>query len=262
MTDLCQPNAFIDGEFVTAQSGRRYDVRNPATGEIIENVSDCDRDDAIRAISAAVRAQAAWRAVSAQARAAILEAWHALVVERKDELAHLLTLECGKPLLEAKGEILYGASYIKLYAEEAKRVIGDVIPSPIDGRRMLVVKQPIGVVAAITPWNFPNAMITRKVAPALAAGCAIVVKPAADTPLSALALTNLATKAGLPDGLLSILPCDNPVEVGNEITTHPDVRKISFTGSTNLDLTESEIPRPSIDWCRFQKITSCSTFLK
>jgi len=197
-------------------------------------VADCSRDDASTAIAAAKAAQPAWAALTGKERAAILRRWHDLVVANADDLAAILTAEMGKPLAEARGEILYGASYIEWFAEEAKRVYGETIPGHQRDKRLLVIRQPVGVVAAITPWNFPNAMIARKLAPALAAGCAIVAKPAAETPLSALALAVLAERAGLPAGVLSILPSTDAVGLGLEFCENPKVAKISFTGSTNV----------------------------
>ncbi len=212
----------------------RFVVDDPATGERLAEVADCTRADAARAIALAARAQPMWAARTGKERAAILRRWHDLVVANADDLALILTREMGKPLAEAKGEILYGASYIEWFAEEAKRTNGDVIPGHQPDKRLIVIRQPVGVVAAITPWNFPNAMIARKLAPALAAGCAIVAKPAAETPLSALALAVLAKRAGLPDGLMSILPSTGAVGLGLEFCENPTVRKISFTGSTNV----------------------------
>lgn len=186
------------------------------------------------AIDAAAAAFPAWRDKTAEERAGILKKWHALLLENIDDLAALLTAEQGKPLAEAKGEILYGASFVEWFAEEARRVYGDVIPGHGRNKRIVVIKQPVGVVAAITPWNFPNAMITRKIAPALAAGCTVVVKPAEDTPLSALALAVLAEAAGVPPGVLNIVTTNDPAEVGLELTTNASVRKVSFTGSTEI----------------------------
>lgn len=192
------------------------------------------REDTKLAIDSAYEALEEWRSLKASKRARLLRNWYDLIYKNTDDLARLLTLEQGKPLAEAKGEILYGASFVEWFAEEAKRVYGDVIPSHMDNSKIVVIKQPIGVVAAITPWNFPNAMITRKIAPALAAGCTVIVKPAEDTPLSALALAELAEKAGIPKGVINIVTTSNPAEVGEELSYNPLVRKLSFTGSTDV----------------------------
>jgi succinate-semialdehyde dehydrogenase/glutarate-semialdehyde dehydrogenase len=225
-------HALIAGKFVEASDGRCFDVINPADGALVARVADCSAADAEAAILAAHEAFPAWRAFTAKERSRILRRWYELVLSHQDSLGELLAREQGKPLAEARAEIAYGASYIEWFAEEARRVYGDVIPSPVAGRETLVLKQPIGVTAAITPWNFPNAMITRKIAPALAVGCTSVVKPAAETPLSALALGRLAQEAGFPKGVLNILPTSRTEEVGQVLTTHRLVRKISFTGST------------------------------
>uniref|UniRef100_UPI002354961F NAD-dependent succinate-semialdehyde dehydrogenase n=1 Tax=Marinobacter subterrani TaxID=1658765 RepID=UPI002354961F len=226
--------AYINGEWVQAHSGQSFAVTNPANGEHLSDVPDMGAEDTRAAIAAAEAAWPAWRAVPAKERAAILRRWFDLMMEHKEDLARLMTAEQGKPLAEARGEVGYGASFVEWFAEEAKRAYGDVIPGHGRDKRILVIKQPIGVVAAITPWNFPIAMITRKVAPALAAGCPVVVKPAEDTPLCALALAVLAEKAGLPAGLVNIVTCSKAraPEVGEELTTNPVVRKVSFTGST------------------------------
>ena len=229
---LLKTRAFVGGEW---QAGpRTLAVQDPASGELLAKVADCSREDAAKAIALAAQAQPDWAARTGKERAAILRRWHDLVVAHADDLALILTREMGKPLAEAKGEILYGAAYIEWFAEEAKRIYGDVIPGHQRDKRLLVLKQPVGVVAAITPWNFPNAMIARKLAPALAAGCTIVAKPAAETPLSALALAVLAERAGLPKGVLSILPSTDAVGLGLEFCENPVVKKISFTGSTNV----------------------------
>ena len=229
---LLETRAFIGGAW--SAGAQSFAVHDPATGTFLAAVADCTRADAARAIALAAEAQPAWAAQTGKERAAILRRWHDLALAHADDLALILTREMGKPLAEARGEILYGASYIEWFAEEAKRVYGDVIPGHQRDKRLLVLKQPVGVVAAITPWNFPNAMIARKLAPALAAGCAIVAKPAAETPLSALALAVLAERAGLPKGVLSILPSTDAVGLGLEFCENPTVRKISFTGSTNV----------------------------
>lgn len=229
---LLKNQAFIDGQWVDGDAGERFAVNNPATGETITEVASVGAAETRRAIEAAERAMLSWKALSAAERSAVLERWHALVLEHQQDLAAIMTLEQGKPLFESVGEVAYGASYIKWFAEEGKRVYGDIIPTPQTNRRGVVIKQPVGVVAAITPWNFPNAMITRKAAPALAVGCAIVLKPAAETPLSALALAELAQRAGLPDGLFSVLPTRTSSKVGGEMTANPLVKKLTFTGST------------------------------
>ena len=229
---LLETRAYLAGEWV--QTSARLTVHDPARGTLLAEVADCSRTDAATAIAAAKAAQPAWAALTGKERAAILRRWHDLVVANADDLAAILTTEMGKPLAEARGEILYGASYIEWFAEEAKRVYGETIPGHQRDKRLLVIRQPVGVVAAITPWNFPNAMIARKLAPALAAGCAIVAKPAAETPLSALALAVLAERAGLPAGVLSILPSSDAVGLGLEFCENPKVAKISFTGSTNV----------------------------
>jgi succinate-semialdehyde dehydrogenase/glutarate-semialdehyde dehydrogenase len=221
----------IAGEWVAADDGGTLAVLNPASAAVIAEVPRCGAVETRRAIAAADGALAGWRALTAKQRARVLQAWHTLIVEHADDLAQLITAECGKPLAEAKGEVLYGASFVEWFAEEAKRVYGESIPSPLPGKRLLVIKQPVGVCAAITPWNFPLAMITRKVAPALAAGCTVVVKPAESAPLTALALAWLAGQAGLPDGALNVVT-GSPQEIGAELTANPTVRKLSFTGST------------------------------
>ncbi len=229
---LLETRAYLAGAWV--QTSARLTVHDPARGTLLAEVADCSRTDAATAIAAAKAAQPGWAALTGKERAAILRRWHDLVVANADDLAAILTAEMGKPLAEARGEILYGASYIEWFAEEAKRVYGETIPGHQRDKRLLVIRQPVGVVAAITPWNFPNAMIARKLAPALAAGCAIVAKPAAETPLSALALAVLAERAGLPAGVLSILPSTDAVGLGIEFCENPKVAKISFTGSTNV----------------------------
>ncbi|MGQ0671874.1 MAG: NAD-dependent succinate-semialdehyde dehydrogenase, partial [Hyphomicrobium sp.] len=209
-------------------------VLDKATGDEIGRVPALGAAETRAAIEAAHRAMPAWAKLVAKERAAILRRWYDLIIAHADELALLLTREQGKPLAEARGEIIYGAGFVEFFAEEAKRIYGETIPSPRGDARILVLKQPIGVVAAITPWNFPNAMITRKVTPALAAGCTAVVKPAEDTPLSALALAALAEQAGVPKGVLNIVTAADPVPVGNEMTANPLVRMITFTGSTEV----------------------------
>ena len=224
--------AFIGGEWVAARGGASHEVRNPANGEMIAAVPDMDVADTDRAVAAAQAALPAWRARPAKERSALLRRWHDLVLGAEQDLALLMTLEQGKSLAEALGEVRYGASFIEWFAEEGKRAYGDLIPAPTADRRLMVMKQGVGVTAAITPWNFPIAMITRKVAPALAAGCTSVVKPAEATPLSALALAELAQRAGIPAGVLNVVTTARPVLVGGALTASAIVRKLSFTGST------------------------------
>lgn len=231
---LIKRKAFINGEWTDAESGDLMDVRNPANGELIAEIASVGKRDTARAINAAEEAGRTWRKTTAKERSKILRRWFDMIVENQEDLARILSAEQGKPLAESRGEILYGASFIEWFAEEAKRTYGDVIPHDKDGRRLVVIKQPVGVVAAITPWNFPNAMITRKVGPALAAGCTVVLKPASETPLSALALAELGARAGLPAGVLNVVPGRSSREIGGELTTNPKVRKLSFTGSTGV----------------------------
>jgi len=234
MTDpsLVKLDAFVDGAWRGARSGARFAVTNPADGRSLGEVADLDVEDVRAAVEAAHRAQADWRARPAKARAALLSAWYDLVMAAQEDLALLMTLEQGKPLAEARSEIAYGAAFIQWYAEEARRIYGETIPAPDAGKRILVTREPVGVVSAITPWNFPMAMITRKCAPALATGCAIVIKPSEETPLSALALAELALRAGLPAGVFNIVTSTRSQEVGLELTQNPLIRKFSFTGST------------------------------
>lgn len=230
---LLETRNLIAGEWVAAESGRTIAVTNPATGEQVGSVPSVSRAEVARAIAAAQEAQAPWAERPAKERAIILRKWFELVTAATDDLALILTSEQGKPLTEAKGEIAYAASYIEWFAEEAKRIYGDTIPGPAPDRRIIVLKQPVGVTAAITPWNFPAAMITRKIGPALAAGCAMVLKPASQTPLTALALAVLAERAGFPQGLLSVVT-GSAREIGAELTANPVIRKLSFTGSTEV----------------------------
>jgi succinate-semialdehyde dehydrogenase / glutarate-semialdehyde dehydrogenase len=230
--ELKRADAYVDGAWTRAVAGKTFAVRNPATGEILAEVADLEPADARAAIEAAAAAFPAWAAKTAKERAAILRVWFGLIMAAQEDLAQLMTAEQGKPLAETRGEVAYGASFIEWFAEEAKRVYGDVIPTHAAGKRILVLKQPIGVVTAITPWNFPNAMITRKVAPAIAAGCTVVIKPPDETPLSALALAELADRAGLPKGVFNVVTTTRAKEVGLELTQNPLVRKFSFTGST------------------------------
>ncbi|WP_061242234.1 NAD-dependent succinate-semialdehyde dehydrogenase [Ectopseudomonas composti] len=232
--NLLREKAFIDGQWVEADDQSRFAVTNPANGELIAEVASLGQAETARAIAAAKAALPAWRERTAKERSAILRTWFNLIMENQEDLARLLSWEQGKPLAESRGEIAYGASFIEWFAEEAKRIYGDVIPHDKQGRRLVVIKQAIGVVAAITPWNFPNAMITRKVGPALAAGCTVVLKPASETPLSALALAVLGERAGIPAGVLNIVPGTHSRAIGAELTGNPDVQKLSFTGSTEI----------------------------
>lgn len=230
---LFRQQAFIDGRWRDASSGETLGVTNPANGQQLGRVPKMGAEETREAIDAAARALPAWRALTARERATILRRWFNLMMEHQDDLARLMTLEQGKPLAEAKGEIGYAASFIEWFAEEGKRIYGDTIPGHQADKRLLVIKQPIGVTAAITPWNFPSAMITRKAGPALAAGCTMVLKPASQTPFSALALAELANRAGIPEGVFNVVT-GSASEVGNELTGNPLVRKLSFTGSTEI----------------------------
>jgi len=233
---LVKRQGFIDGKWVDADSGAVFAVTDPATGQTLIEVADMGVAETQRAIDAAARALPAWRARTAKDRGVILRRWFDLIIAHTEDLAQLMTAEQGKPLAEARGEVAYGASFIEWFAEEGKRAYGDIIPTTGTDRRLMVLKQPIGVCAAITPWNFPIAMITRKVAPALAAGCTVVAKPAEATPLSALALVELAVQAGLPAGVLNLIVADAPnaPAIGLALCTSPVVRKVSFTGSTEV----------------------------
>ncbi|MFE1814486.1 NAD-dependent succinate-semialdehyde dehydrogenase [Metapseudomonas otitidis] len=232
--NLLREQAYVNGQWIEADDDARFAVTNPANGELIAEVASLGRVETARAIDAAQAALPAWRARTAKERSTILRRWYELIMANQEDLARLLSWEQGKPLAESRGEIAYGASFIEWFAEEAKRVYGDVIPHDKPGRRLVVIKQAIGVVAAITPWNFPNAMITRKVGPALAAGCTVVLKPASETPLSALALAALGERAGIPAGVLNIVPGTRSREIGAELTGNPLVQKLSFTGSTGI----------------------------
>ena len=231
---LLATQGYLAGDWVDGEGGATFDVHNPARGDIIAQVADFSRAQASRAIAAAETAQKEWAAMTAKERSVILRRWFDLMMENADDLAVILTAEQGKPLAEAKGEIAYGASFIEFFAEEAKRVYGETIPGHQRDKRITVLKQPIGVAASITPWNFPNAMITRKAGPALAAGCAFVARPAKETPLSALVMGVLADRAGLPKGVLSIIPSSRSSEIGKEFCENPIVRKLTFTGSTEV----------------------------
>ena len=229
---LLKNQPYINGIFTNASSGKTFSVLNPFDGTPITEVSNCDRKDTEKAILAAEQALHGWKKLTGIERGQILRRWYELQIEHLEDLAIILTAEQGKPLVESRGEILYGASFVEWFSEEAKRVYGDTIPSHSEDIRITVIKQPVGVVAAITPWNFPNAMITRKVAPALAAGCTMVLKAPKLTPLSALALATLGEKAGIPSGVFNVITTDNAREIGNELTENPIIRKLSFTGST------------------------------
>jgi succinate-semialdehyde dehydrogenase/glutarate-semialdehyde dehydrogenase len=232
-TKLLRTQAFVDGAWIDADGGATRAVTNPATGEVIAEVADCGQAETARAIEAARVAQIHWRQKTGKERAALLRRWFNLMMEHQADLAQILTAEQGKPLAEAQGEIAYGANYIEWFAEEAKRIYGDTIPQPANDKRLVVIKQPVGVVACITPWNFPNAMLTRKIAPALAAGCTVVCKPANATPLSAYAFAELAHRAGIPAGVINIVT-GKTREIGAELTSNPTVRKLTFTGSTEV----------------------------
>ena len=232
-SNLFRQQALINGEWLDANNGEVIDVTNPANGDKLGSVPKMGADETRAAIDAANRALPAWRALTAKERATILRNWFNLMMEHQDDLARLMTLEQGKPLAEAKGEISYAASFIEWFAEEGKRIYGDTIPGHQADKRLIVIKQPIGVTAAITPWNFPAAMITRKAGPALAAGCTMVLKPASQTPFSALALAELAIRAGIPAGVFNVVT-GSAGAVGNELTSNPLVRKLSFTGSTEI----------------------------
>ena len=232
MSSLTKQDCFIEGHWVPTE--KRFAVTNPANGEVITEVADADGDLTQRAINAAEIALAKWRATSTQERAALLRKWHQAIIDNKQALGELMSAEQGKPVPEAVGEVEYGASFVDWFAGEAERINGDILPITDNSKRVMVIKQPVGVCAAITPWNFPNAMITRKVAPALAAGCTIVVKPPQLTPLSSLALAQLASEVGIPDGVINILPTTDSKTVGEILATSKQVRKLSFTGSTGV----------------------------
>lgn len=231
--ELFRQKCFVNGEWRNSSSGKVIEVDNPATGEVIGTIPSFDVGEIQDAIDAAHRAWEPWRRLSGKERAVRLRAWFDLVIQHQDDIATLMTYEQGKPLAEARGETVYAASFLEWFAEEAKRVYGDTISHPLPGKRIVVIKQGIGVAAAITPWNFPAAMITRKCGPALAAGCPVVVKPAKQTPFTALALAELADRAGLPPGTVNVI-CGSASEIGSELTASPKVRKLSFTGSTEI----------------------------
>ncbi|WP_370223646.1 NAD-dependent succinate-semialdehyde dehydrogenase [Pararhodobacter marinus] len=231
---LFETRALVAGDWVEADDGAIFEVTNPARGDVIAKVADLSRTEVARAIAAAETAMKDWAKRTGKERAAVLRKWYDLMVENADDLATILTAEMGKPLAEAKGEILYGAGFVEWFGEEAKRIYGETIPGHMRDKRITVLKQPIGVCASITPWNFPNARIARKVAPALAAGCGFVARPAAETPLSALAMAVLAERAGVPKGLLSVVTSSRSSDVGTEFCENPAVRKLTFTGSTEV----------------------------
>lgn len=230
--NLLQDKAFIDGKWV--QNSAVLDVLNPASGAVLAQVTDCDAALTHQAIEAAQKAQKGWAARTAKERGELLEKWYELIIRNKDDLGTIMTAEQGKPLREAVGEVVYGAEFVKWFAEEGKRIYGDVIPNTMPGTRIMTLKQPVGVCAMITPWNFPSAMITRKMPPALAAGCSVICKPAEATPLSALALAALAQEAGIPDGVINIVPSNQSAVVGKVFCDSPVIRKLSFTGSTKV----------------------------
>ena len=228
---LLKTQAYINGQWVDADNGATLPVTNPANGEVLAEVAKCSTAETRRAIEAANAALPEWRGRTAKERAAIMRKWFNLMMEAQEDLAMIMTLEQGKPLFESRGEIAYGANYIEWFAEEGKRIYGDTIPQPSNDKRIVCIKQPVGVVACITPWNFPNAMLTRKIGPALAAGCTVVCKPANATPLSAYAFTELAERAGIPPGVINMVTGETSA-IGKELTSNPIVRKLTFTGST------------------------------
>jgi succinate-semialdehyde dehydrogenase/glutarate-semialdehyde dehydrogenase len=230
---LLRDRGFVNGEWIGADSGRTIEVTNPADGSVLGTVPEMGAEETRRAIEAANRAWPAWRALIAKERAKVLRTWYELMMANQEDLARILTAEQGKPLAEARGEIAYAASFIEWFAEEGKRIYGDTIPQHLPGRRIVVLKEPVGVCAAITPWNFPSAMITRKAGPALAAGCPMVIKPATATPYSAFAMAVLAERAGVPAGVLSVVT-GSARAIGGEMTGNPTVRKLTFTGSTEI----------------------------
>lgn len=231
---LLKTEAIIDGEWVSADSGATFDVVDPATGEVVASIADLGAAETATAIDAAALAQVEWARMTAKQRGVILRRWYDLMMANVEDLAMIMTAEMGKPIAESRAEVSYAAGFIDWYAEEAKRAYGDVIPTHDASKRLLTIRQPVGVIAAITPWNFPQAMITRKVGPALAAGCSAVVKPSSLTPISALAAAELAHRAGVPAGVLNVITSSRSSAIGMELTTNPKVRKVSFTGSTEV----------------------------
>jgi succinate-semialdehyde dehydrogenase/glutarate-semialdehyde dehydrogenase len=232
--ELLQQCSFINNNWVKAANQKTFDVTNPATGEVITGVADCLTIETEQSVEAAAKAFPSWSQKTALERGAILQKWYSLIIDNIHDLALIMTTEQGKPLQEAKGEVTYGASFIQWFAEEARRIYGDIIPTPAPGKRLFAIKQPVGVVAAITPWNFPVSMITRKISPALAAGCTVVVKPPSETPLSALAMAYLAKEAGFPPGVINMVTTTDSKTVGKILSEHPKVQKLSFTGSTEV----------------------------
>ena len=230
---LLKSQAYVNGVWIDSDNGSTFAVTNPANGKTITEVACCGTEETRRAIDIAAASMVDWRKRSAKERGSLLRKWFNLMMEAQEDLAQILTAEQGKPLAEARGEVAYGASYIEWFAEEGKRIYGDTIPAPSDDKRVVIIKQPVGVVACITPWNFPNAMLTRKIAPALAAGCTVVCKPANATPLSAFAFVELAHRAGIPPGVINIV-AGRTSEIGAEMTSNPTVRKLTFTGSTEV----------------------------
>lgn len=249
---LWRTGAFINGQWLNETPHGKYSLKNPATDEVLVELPRCKEQETELAIQSAQVAFEKWRKTTAKQRYEIIHRWYQLVVEHKEDLATLITLEEGKPLSEARGEMDYASSFLQWFAEEAKRIRGDVLPAPKDGQRIVVLKQPIGVCAAITPWNFPAAMITRKAGPALAAGCTMVVKPASQTPLTALALAELARRAGVPDGVFSVLTGNDTRIIGGILTSHPLIRKITFTGSTEVGRTLLEQSASTIKKCSME----------
>ena len=231
---LLVTKAFIGGEWVDADSGETFDVVDPATGEVVAAVADVGAAETSRAIDAAEAAQSEWAALTAKQRGVIMRRWYELMLDNTEDLAQIMTAEMGKPIAESRAEAVYAAGFIDWFAEEGKRAYGDIIPTHDPTKRLLTIRQPVGVIAAITPWNFPQAMITRKVGPALAAGCPSIVKPSSVTPISALAAALLAQRAGIPDGIINVVPSSRSSAIGTELTTNPTVKKISFTGSTEV----------------------------
>lgn len=230
---LCQ-DAFVAGHWVQAADGKTFDVTNPARGDVIARVADLSRADVAKAIAAAEESRHAWAGRTGKERAQVLRRWFDLLMDNQEDLARIMTAEQGKPMAESRGEVAYGASFVEWFGEEAKRIYGETIPGHMPDKRITVIKQPIGVAAGITPWNFPNAMITRKVAPALAAGCSFVIRPSELTPLSALAMAKLAQEAGVPDGVFSVVTSTDASGIGKEFCENPVVRKLTFTGSTRV----------------------------
>ncbi len=228
---LLKSQAYVDGQWIDADDGATFPVTNPANGELITNVAKLGAAETARAVAAADSAMQSWKKQPAKARAGIIRKWYDLMMANQEDLAQIMTAEQGKVIAESRGEIAYGAAFVEWFGEEAKRIDGDVIPGPSSDKRIVCIKQPVGVVAAITPWNFPNAMIARKAAPALAAGCSIVIKPATETPLSAFAMVELAERAGVPAGVINVI-AGSSAAIGGELTANPVVRKLTFTGST------------------------------